>query len=160
MVKPDHPIHLKKRLTAKRMGEILLERGILNEVQLEKVLAISGELSQNGHNFFGEILLSLELASEEDIIQAFTAQYSVPYLPLEHYQLNPDVVALVPEWFCRKYHLMPVDVYGRNLTVAAANPLNHRAFEELRYFSDLNVMPFIATNKEIVKTINRYYSQN
>jgi hypothetical protein len=59
MVKPDH--------------EILLEPGILSEVHLEKVLAISSELSHNGHNFFGEILLSLELASEEDIIRAFTA---------------------------------------------------------------------------------------
>ena len=66
------------RASTKQLGELLVERGIIDRQQVAIALAYQKE---NG-GLFGEILVRLKFATEEDIAQALTCQYGFPYLPL------------------------------------------------------------------------------
>lgn len=144
--------HFRKTVN-KQLGEILVERGVFSRAKLAEVLAYQKEKGV----LFGEALVELKLATEEDVVQALTCQYGFPYLPLANYEIAPEVVATVPLDVCRKYCLVPIDKIGRNLTLAMANPLNIEALEDVENISNFSVQAFVSTATEIKSAINRYY---
>ena len=137
----------------KQLGEILLERGVISRAQLETALKEQKTLGL----LFGEALVVLKYATEEDIVQALTCQYGFPYLPLSNYEIAPEVVAAVPLDICKKYCLVPIDKIGRSLTLAMANPLNVQALEEVERVTSCAVQAFVSTATDIKNGIKRYY---
>ncbi len=144
--------HLRKIIN-KQLGGILLERGMINQVQLEKALKIQKEQGL----LFGEALVKLKYSTEQDIVQALTAQYGFPYLPLSNYEIAPDVLAVVPINICKKYCLIPIDKIGKSLTLAMANPLNLSALEDVELITNCMVQAFVSTATDINDAIKRYY---
>lgn len=142
-----------KKIVYKQLGELLVERGIIDQKQLEKTLAVQREKG----GLFGEILVELKFAKEEDIAQALTAQYGFPYLPLNNYEINSEIIEVIPARVARQYVLMPIDKIGNNLTIAMANPLNLQAIEDVELISGCSVQTFISTSSDIRKAIEKYY---
>src|SRR5580698_10017567 len=105
--------HFSKTVN-KQLGEILVERGVLSRDKLAEVLVFQKEKGI----LFGEALVQMKLATEEDVVQALTCQYGFPYLPLANYEIAPDVVATVPRGVCKQFCLIPIDKIGRSLTLA------------------------------------------
>ena len=135
------------------MGEILVERGILSRTKLEEVLAYQKEKGL----LFGEALVQMQLATEEDVVQALTCQYGFPFLPLANYEIAPEVVATVPVNVCKQYSLIPIDKIGKNITLAMSNPLNVKAVESVELLSGCSVQTFVSTAGDIRNAIKRYY---
>ena len=135
------------------MGELLVERGVIDQRQLEKALAFQKEKG----GLIGEILVELGFAKEEDIAQALTAQYGFPYLPLGNYEINAEVINIVPGRVARQYALIPIDKIGSNLTLAMSNPLNVQAVEDVELLSGCNIQTFVSTSSDIKKAIEKYY---
>ena len=142
-----------RKLINKQLGELLIERGIINQGQLDKALLVQRERG----GLIGEILVELRFAKEEDIAQALTAQYGFPYLPLANYDINPEIVSIIPGRVARQYLLLPIDKIGGNLTVAMSNPLNMQAVEDVEMLSGCNVQTFVSTSSDIKKAIEKYY---
>lgn len=142
-----------KRSNKKQLGELLLEWGIINQQQLEKGLAAQKEKG----GLIGELLVGLGFCKEEDIAQALTAQYGFPYLPLTNYEINPEVIALVPGRVAKQYMLIPIDKIGNNLTLAMSNPLNVQAIEDMELLSKCNIQTFVSTSSDIKMAIEKYY---
>jgi type IV pilus assembly protein PilB len=142
-----------RRIINKQLGELLIERGIINQRQLDKALAIQKERG----GLIGEILVELGAAKEEDIAQALTAQYGFPYLPLGNYDISTDILSIIPGRVARQYLLIPIDKIGNNLTVAMSNPLNVQAIEDVELLSGCNVQTFVSTSSDIKRAIERYY---
>ena len=142
-----------KKIINKQLGELLIERNIINNSQLEKALSIQKERG----GLIGEILVELGFAKEEDIAQALTAQYGFPYLPLANYDINPEIANLIPGRVARQYLLVPIDKIGNNLTLAMSNPLNIQAIEDVELLSGCSVQTFVATSSDIKKAIEKYY---
>ncbi|MDE1919930.1 MAG: hypothetical protein KGJ09_00755 [Candidatus Omnitrophica bacterium] len=144
--------HFRKTVN-KQLGEILVERGVLSRTKLDEVLAFQKEKNI----LFGEAIVAMKLASEEDVVQALTCQYGFPYLPLANYEIAPEVVMTVPVNLCKQYCLVPIDKIGRSLTLAMANPLNVQALEDIEKSTGCSVQAFVSTATEIASAINRYY---
>ncbi len=144
-----------KKIIYKQLGELLVERGVINQTHLEKALAVQREKG----GLFGEILVELKFAKEEDIAQALTAQYGFPYLPLNNYEINQEIVSIIPSRVARQYVLIPIDKIGSNLTLVMSNPLNIQAIEDVELISGCNVQTFISTASDIKKAIERYYKE-
>jgi len=144
---------MAKRIIKKRIGEVLLERGVINHDQLEKALAYQ----QKQGGLLGQILIQLGFSTEEEIALALTAQYGFPYLPLDNYELDDGVMQLVPEHVARQYCLIPVDHIGNALTVAMADPSNIQAIEDVELLTNCIVQTFVSTPSDIQKAISRYY---
>ena len=144
--------HFRKVIN-KQLGEILVERGIINRSQLEEALKFHKEKGI----FFGVALVELKYATEEIIVQALTSQYGFPYLPLSNYEIAPDVLSSLPVDMCQKHCLVPIDKIGKSLTLAMANPLNLAALEEVEKLTDCMVQAFVSTATDIKAAIKRYY---
>ncbi|MCM8795512.1 MAG: hypothetical protein NC928_02320 [Candidatus Omnitrophica bacterium] len=142
-----------RKIINKQLGELLIERGIINEAQLDKALAVQKEKG----GLIGEILVDLGFVREEDIAQALTAQYGFPYLPLANYEINPEIINLIPARVARQYMLVPIDKIGSNLTIAMSNPLNIQAIEDIELLSGCSVQTFVSTSSDIKRAIAKYY---
>lgn len=145
-----------RKIINKQLGEILVERGLVTRVQLEEALKVHKE--QNV--LVGEALVDLKFTTEEIIVQALTAQYGFPYLPLSNYEIAPDVLSVVPVHLCSKHCLIPIDKIGKSLTLAMANPLNMVALEEVELVTNCMVQAFVSTASDIKLAIKRYYESN
>jgi type IV pilus assembly protein PilB len=142
-----------RKVLRKQLGELLIEQGIISALQLEKALA----LQQERGGLIGEILVDLGYAGEENIAQALTSQYGFPYLPLASYEINPEIIKVIPARIARQYLLMPVDKIGTNLTLAMSNPLNIQAIEDIEMLSGCHIQTFVSTSSDIKKAIEKYY---
>ncbi|MBI5873887.1 MAG: hypothetical protein HZB36_07075 [Candidatus Omnitrophica bacterium] len=142
-----------KRVSTKQLGELLIERKVITAEHLQKAL----DYQKVNGGLVGEILVQLGFANEEDIAQVLTAQYGFPYLPLGNYDIDTDVINIVPVQVARQYCLIPIDKIGNNLTVAMSNPLNTQAIEDVETISKCVVQAFVSTTSDIRKAIERCY---
>lgn len=144
-----------KRIVTKQLGELLLEKGIINDAQLERALKIQKEKG----GLIGQILAMLGYAKEEEIAQVLTVQYGFPYLPLESYDIGPDVIKMIPENVAKQYNLIAIDKIGNLLTISMSNPLNIQAVEDIEVLTGCKIQVFISTMSDINNSIKKYYSK-
>jgi type IV pilus assembly protein PilB len=142
-----------KKVINKQLGELLIERGIITQNQLSEALAVQKEKG----GLIGEVLVALGFVKEEDIAQTLTAQYGFPYLPLTNYEIDTEIVNVVPGRVARQYMLIPIDKIGNNLTLAMSNPLNAQAIEDVELLTCCNVQTFVSTSSDIKTAIEKYY---
>lgn len=141
------------------MGELLIEAGVLDQLQLNQALEIQNN-NGNGQKPIGELLMELGFVKEAQVIEAFATQYAFPYLPLARYDINPAAIDIVPARIAKDYRLMPVDRIRNILTVAMSEPLNLRAIEEVEAITKCHVRTFFSSSSEIKGAIDRYYKDN
>lgn len=144
-----------RRVVTKQLGELLVERGIIGEAQLEKALKTQKEKG----GLIGQILVTLGFAKEEEIAQALTVQYGFPYLPLECYDINSEAIKLIPENVATQYNLIAIDRIGDLMTIAMSNPLNYQAVEDVELIAKCKVQVFVSTMTDISNAIKKYYGQ-
>ena len=144
-----------RRIIAKRLGELLVEKKLITPQQLEE--ALRAQESRGG--LLGQILVTLGYTTEEAVAQALTAQYGFPYLPLVHYSIDGEVLRLIPENVARQYCLIPVDRIGDTLTIAMADPLNSRAVEDVSLLTRCSVQVFVSTMSDVIEAIERHYGE-
>ena len=144
-----------RKVVNKQLGELLIERGVINQSQLDKALTVQKEKG----GLIGEVLVELGFVKEEDITQALTVQYGFPYLPLSNYEINPEVINIIPSRVVRQYLFVPLDKVGNNLTVAMSNPLNEHAIEDVELLSGCNIQIFVSTLSDVKGAIEKYYKE-
>ncbi len=141
------------RVIKKQLGKILVERNIVTEQQVDEALRIQ-ELKGG---FLGQILISLGSATEEQIVNTLSSQFGFPYLPLKNYEVDPDILKLIPESIMRHYHLIPIDKMDNIIVLAMADPLNDAAIEDVKIATNSNVRIFVSGGKDIEDIITRYF---
>jgi type IV pilus assembly protein PilB len=144
-----------KKATKKQLGELLVERGVIDHDQLQTAI---GYQKEHG-GLLGEILVKLSFATETDIAQALTCQYGFPYLPLASYEIDAEVIKSVPADVCREQCLIPIDKIGKSLTLAMSNPLNTGAAERVEQITGCMVQVFVSTATDIKQSIEKYYTK-
>lgn len=144
-----------RRLITKQLGELLLEKGIINQAQLDKAMKIQKEKG----GLIGQIFVTLGYVKEEEIAQVLTVQYGFPYLPLESYEISADMIKLIPENVAKQYNLIAIDKIGNLLTISMSNPLNIQAAEDIEMLSGCKIQVFISTMTDITNAIKKYYGK-
>lgn len=145
-----------RRMITKKLGELLVERKIIKEPELQKALLIQKEKG----GLLGSILVLLGFATEEQIAQALTTQYGFPYLPIKNYEIDPEIVKLIPRNVAEQYAMIAIDKVGSSLTVAMSNPLNLHAIEDIELITNCKVQTFVSTQSDIKTIIKKYYASN
>jgi len=144
-----------RKIISKQLGELLMDRGIINAAQLEKALKVQRERG----GLIGQIFVMLGFAKEEEIAQALTVQYGFPYLPLDCYEINREAVKLIPENVARQYNLIAIDKIGDLITIAMSNPLNVQATEDVEMLTKCKAQVFVATMSDINNAIKKSYDK-
>jgi type IV pilus assembly protein PilB len=150
----------RRRPTArKKVGQILVDLGFINDDQLWQVLdqhRQTGELT-------GKTAVEMQLITEDQLTLALAEQQGMKVVSLddEDFRVQEKAVQMVGEEMCQLYKILPVklDDSGRVLTVAMADPTNIGALDDLRNLLALDdVVGVVAKPKEIEAAISRYYS--
>ena len=143
----------KKRIE-KPLGELLIERGVITKRDLEE--ALKSQKKEGG--LIGEVIVSLNMAKEEDIAYALSLQYGFPYLPLQNYEAPKELLNTIPKEIASQYCFVPIDKIGNTLTVAMADPLNVQAIDRIEDISKCEVQIFVATVSDVRTAIEKFYS--
>jgi type IV pilus assembly protein PilB len=138
----------------KKLGEILVEKGIISEETMRKALSIQERTGER----LGEILLKMGLINEEDLYSALSEIYNVPYVNLEEIAIDPEVVKLIPEHISRRYKIIPIKLNGDKIVVAMTNPVNIYALDDVRIITGREVEPVLASEKRINQALDRIYT--
>jgi len=144
---------INKKIVNKKLGDLLVEKGVITARQLEEAL----ELQKEKGGLLGELLVGLKFTTEEEIAKALTTQYGFAYLPLANYEIDQELIKLIPERVARQYCLLPVDKIANSLTITMSNPLNTHAVEDVETMLGCSVQIFVSTTSDIKQAIDKYY---
>jgi type IV pilus assembly protein PilB len=142
----------------KRIGELLVEAGVLSQQQLEQALFAQ---RKDGRKL-GQLLIELGLVGEVQLTQTLSRQLSVPWVSLYHVDFSRSLLNLVPRVVAERYSLVPIFVrrvrnQGETLYVAMDDPTSEGAIEEVARAASLPVKPMIACPSDIRAAIRVYY---
>lgn len=145
-----------KTLTRKKLGEMLVETGLITSEQLQEAL---NEQKKSGGRL-GQNLLALGYITE-DVMMAFVGkQLGIAYVSLSEYgEISKDVIKIVPENICRHQALIPVSLEDNILTVAMSDPLNVFTVDDLRVMTGYEIKVVISSEAEIKSAIEKNYSE-
>ncbi|MDO6354204.1 ATPase, T2SS/T4P/T4SS family [Caloramator sp. CAR-1] len=141
--------------TKKRLGEVLIEAGLITQEQLQKALT----LQKSSGKKLGEILVEQGFISEDQIIEVLEFQLGIPHVKLDRFPIEQDAVKLISEGIAKRHTLIPIKLEKDKLYVAMADPLNIFAIEDVQIYSGKNVQPVIAKSDEIKRQIDKYYGK-
>lgn len=142
-----------RRAIRKKIGELLIERHVIDSGQLEKALS---EQKEKG-GYISQHLIALGFATELDIVNCLSAQYNIAYMPLAKYRIGKEILDIVPLKLVKIFSVLPLDKIGRRLTVVVADPLNEGLIELLRQATNCDIVICISTYNELREAIDRYY---
>lgn len=136
------------------MGRILVENGILSEKTLERVLQISRRQKQR----LGWTLEKMGLAQPEELTAALARQHNLTVVSdLAKFSYPQEVLKLVPEEVAIENMIFPLSLKASTLLIAVADPTDMKVLQNLAANLGLNVVPCLATRKEIHAAICRHY---
>ena len=137
----------------KRIGDLLIERGLITENELEYAL----DIQKQTHEKLGEVLLKNRIITAEDLASTLAYQLEIDYIDLNRVNISQELSDLLPRNTARQSHLVPVQRTDDTLYVAMDDPLNYYAIDEIRKFTKLRIVPMIATKEAVERAINALY---
>jgi len=144
-------------LARKKLGEILIARGMIDEDQLNSALAYQRAW---GHRL-GAALLAKGFVTEGQLVKVLGEELGIPLVDLSDTKVDWDAVHLLDARFCEQHEMFPValdEARGRTrLTCAMGDPLNVAAIDEIEFTTGCKVRAVLAPLSQIHSAIRRYY---
>lgn len=136
------------------LGELLVERHVINQEQLEKAL----HLQQRGNRFLGQILIGMGWGSEQEIYNALAEVLGVSFVRVNDVSIKQEIVRLVPELLAVTRDILPFDIQNKTLYLAMANPRDIDAIRIVEFITSRHVKPLIAPPSQLQNTIKALYN--
>ncbi len=144
------------RKSKKRLGEMLLDEGLINDFQLAIAL---GEQRQYGGKV-GTALVKKGFLKEADLAYTLEGQLGVKWISLKGHEASPEAMGVLQADVAKKYNVFPVALDGNTLTVAISDPTDIAVIDTLRFMTGKNVRVVLALNSEILLSIARHYEND
>jgi type IV pilus assembly protein PilB len=136
-----------------RLGEILLKESLITQDQLDKAL----EFQRSNGGKLGSCLTKMGFITDDDITGVLSRQYGVPSINLKYYEIDPNVIKLIPQDTALRYQVVPLSRVGSVLTIAMTDPTNVFAMDDIKFMTGFNVEPVVASESAIAEAIARFY---
>lgn len=138
----------------KRLGQILLEAGLVTEDQLQEALK-----NQEGKSV-GRVLVEMGFVTETQIATILAEKMGLSFIDLDNCQVNANAVSTLSEEIARRYLVFPVDFEEEKLIVAMSDPGNVFAIDDLRIVSGFDIKPVVSSESSLLAAIDRYYKMD
>lgn len=142
---------------ADRIGDLLLEEGLVSEEALRQ--ALDRQKAEGGK--LGYHLVSQGSVSEEDLVHLLSEQYGIPSIDLRsvYPAVSRDLLELIPEQLATRYQIFPVHKAGNVLTLAMSDPTNVVALDDIRFRTGCEVEPVLASEFAIREAIEHSFEE-
>jgi type IV pilus assembly protein PilB len=138
-----------------RLGELLVRENLISLQQLQKA---QDEQRKTGGRI-GSLLVKHGAIAEHDLTNFLSKQYGVPAISLKDFDIDEEVVKLIPRATAEKHQLVPVNRAGSSLIVAMTDPSNIFAVDDIKFLTGYNVEVVVASEQAIREAIEKYYSE-
>ncbi len=138
-----------------RIGELLVKENLLSSEQLLKAREEAATKGQR----LGAQITALGFMDEDELTEFVAKQYGVPSINLDDFEIEPEVLALIPEDVATKHGVVPVNRAGSTLILATADPSNIFALDDIKFLTGYNIQPVVASEDAIRQAIETYYAE-
>jgi general secretion pathway protein E len=139
-----------------RLGEILIERKLISDEDLERAL----ELQKERGDKIGKTLVDMGFVAMRDVLAALADQLGVPLVAIDGPpSVSTETEALSPR-FLRQSRCLPVGRDDHTVTLAMADPLDVETIAAVRNCTGLKISTVLAAEQEILDAIDKYYGQS
>ncbi|SEK50695.1 type IV pilus assembly protein PilB [Carnobacterium iners] len=136
----------------KKLGDLLKEAGLVTELQIVEALSLKKQDQK-----LGDLLVDQGYITEKQLLDALEIKLKLKSVSLYQYPIDLSVLELVTKDFARSKLLLPIKKENTRLIVAMNDPLDFYAIEEIEFSTGYVVQPVIATQDDLLQTINRLY---
>lgn len=141
-----------------RLGQMLLDEGCINEIQLRSAIAHQDRWNTR----IGEALVALGYLSERTMLSALAKQLGVPYVELGDRRIPRAILNLVPISIIRRRHLVPLGLLQQAhrrgpLLVAVSDPADLTALDDVAFASGFPVKAVLASQSDVDQLIHRHF---
>ncbi|MDH5370669.1 MAG: ATPase, T2SS/T4P/T4SS family, partial [Gammaproteobacteria bacterium] len=137
-----------------RLGDLLVEKGLINEDQLIQSLAAQKKTGQK----LGRTLITSGLVTEEQLLELLSTQLQVPFIDLKQYNYDSETIQIIPETLARRYRVVSLKKNpDGSLLVGMADPTDIFAYDELSKQLKCHLHLAVARESEIMSTIDMVY---
>jgi len=133
------------RLVKKKLGEMLVEQGLLSNEQIQDAL----RLQHQSGKLLGEILVEQKLLTEEKIVSVLVGQFGIPFFKPTSYNIAKDLLEIFDPAMMRRYQFVPIDSIGSTLVIAIAGSISEDMVREIESQTGCTVQLFLAKMGEI-----------
>ncbi len=139
-----------------RIGSLLVKESLLTPEQLER----AREETRAKGGRLGTQITQLGYIGEAELTEFICRQYGVPSIDLDAFEIDPEVVRLIPEEVAIKHSVMPVNRAGSSLVVATSDPSNIFALDDIKFVTGYNIEVVVASEDAIKRAVDKYYDQS
>jgi len=145
----------KKPFTNKRIGDILIEQGLITPQQLKEAL----EIQKKGNKKpLGEILSEMGAIDREELYEVLQYVFETEYVDLSNYVIDPEVISLISKKTALQLKLIPISKNNDELIIAMANPLDIYAIDLIRDHTNIKkIKSLLASEEDVLNAITNYY---
>lgn len=136
-----------------RLGEVLLNQGIITQAQLDAALATKGTTSRR----LGKILIELNYVSEEQMSKALASQLRIPFVNLKNHEIDSKSFFKLSEGQARRYRAVVLKESNFSFTVGMADPSDLNAYDDLVKILKKDLTLVCVTEESLLFTIDRLY---
>jgi type IV pilus assembly protein PilB len=142
-----------KSITGKFLSDILYEKGLITDEQLDRILKIQKDTG----NDLQKIIIDFDILKKDEMMLALTDEIGVKYVNLDDITIDPTIVVLIPEEMARRHQLIAIDKDEKKLTVAMANPLDVFAHDELKIRLGYDIDSVLSYGEDIDKALDEVF---
>ncbi|HJX74258.1 MAG TPA: type IV-A pilus assembly ATPase PilB [Candidatus Deferrimicrobiaceae bacterium] len=141
---------------ATKIGEMLLKGNLITQEQLLTAL----DTQKRTRERIGSLLVKAGAIKEPELLSFLGRQFNIPVVELSKYEINPEVVRLLPEDMVQKNLALPINRVGAKLIVAVADPSNMAILDAIGFKTGYSVELVLASEREITAAINKFFDQS
>ncbi len=142
-------------MAIRRIGQILVDLGFITDEQLETLL---DEQQQRPGELLGKIAEDMGLITDEQLVQALAEQMNMQVVNLSEVELDKEIISTLTDTMAQLYRVVPVLKEENTLTLATCDPQNLSIQDELRNFLGFDIRLVVATERDVIRTLDRYYA--
>src|ERR1700694_2399997 len=139
---------------AGRLGELLVRENLISLQQLQK----AQNAQRRGGGRIGYHLTKLGFIEESELTSFLSKQYGVPSINLKEFDIDIEVVKLVPKDVAEKHQCIPVNRAGASLILAMSDPSNIYAIDDIKFLTGYNIEVVVASEQAIKESLEKYYT--
>lgn len=147
------PRDIKDSPQTKRIGDLLVEDGILTLDNLDEAIQVQRQTGKR----IGEVLRDLEMVVESQLLDALARQLDVKKFDFGDEVIDRDVAGLVDPDLIMRHKAMPVRIDGNELWVAMEDPLNLMAIDDFRLATGYDIRPMICSHGGLERVYNELF---
>jgi hypothetical protein len=141
-----------RRMTKKRLGELLVDEGLITDDQVQEALADQKKTGE----LLGEVLVRKSYVTERDIARTLATQFSLPYISARRYNVSKEIAELIPDDMLGRYQFVPIDQFSNVLTIVVSGVVDNKALDEIEKMTGCTVKVCVGTATDVKDVRQRF----